>query len=68
MVYANAMRGLMFCINLTCRYYGEDCSAHCPGLIDEDEVLECNGNGECDPSTLTCQCVNNSFDPETCNR
>ena len=52
MVYAYAKMGLMFCINLTCRYYGEDCGGSCPGLIDGDEVLEC---------------VNDTFDPETCN-
>ena len=67
MVYAYAKMGLMFCINLTCRYYGEDCGGSCHGLIDGDEVLECNGNGDCDPLSLKCQCVNDTFDPETCN-
>ncbi|KNB43533.1 hypothetical protein JH06_2649 [Blastocystis sp. subtype 4] len=58
MVYAYAKMGLM--------YYGEDCGGSCPGLIDGDEVLECNGNGDCDPLSLKCQCVNDTFDPETC--
>ena len=66
-VHANAFMGLLLFVNLTQRYYGEDCNDHCPGLIEGDPTFECNGNGECDSSTLTCQCENDSFDSTTCN-
>ena len=63
----SCFQGSLFCQCIRSRYYGENCDHSCPGLIKGEEVLECNGNGSCDESTLTCQCENDSFDPETCS-
>lgn len=47
-------------------YYGEDCSQSCPGLLEDAETLECNGNGVCNPSTLQCECINETFESSNC--
>ena len=59
------------CIDGKCEcdkgFYGEDCSGTCPGLIMEgNEVKECNGNGVCDPKSLTCKCNEGEFNLVTC--
>lgn len=47
-------------------YYGEDCGQSCPGLLEDAETLECNGNGVCNPSTLQCECINETFESSNC--
>ena len=49
-------------------YYGDDSSKSCPGLLVlGDSVHECNGNGVCNPDTLTCSCSNTLYEDPGCS-
>ena len=52
-----------------CSYYGDQCNISCPGLLsDEDEAIECNGNGSCEESngSYHCVCTGPLFAGEAC--
>lgn len=72
-VIVNVNQGNYQTTAMTCRYYGDACDVSCPGLIvNEDDVKECNGNGQCvpdveDSNQYHCKCNGSEFGGEDCS-
>lgn len=51
-----------------CSYHGEKCDISCPGLLTDNMVMECNGNGVCEEfdGSFHCVCASPLFSGEAC--